>query len=318
MMKGGGPISQIVVNPQGGQPPLAQPLTLPNQPETEAKPVTNDGTIDPQALLDAAIGDDLAGSNHKRVFDAVYGRMSDADKGQFNQLLAQAGSTTEKVMIVKAVACGETLANVATYAGEIRGKDEQAIIDGSTMRSEDTLIQQYQQTCGMAMAEVAISEYDPRYAWEMHKLGDLHAVDPNGGTAQQQLQWLHEYGGTETARGVEGGKEVGILGILNDKIGSFVSCTYVCLLTPDVDAALASIAAQLQQGFPTPIRVAFAHDYGHFMLIEGVRNGSEFRVYDPYYGKVRWMTAAQFKSGDLVPDNGNKAYLTHWYQATPK
>ncbi len=54
------------------------------------------------------------------------------------------------------------------------------------------------------------------------------------------------------------------------------------------------------------------------MLIEGVRDGGQYRVYDPYYGKVRWMTAESFKSGDLVPDNGNKAYLTHWYRSSPK
>ena len=221
------------------------------------------------------------------------------------------------MLILKTFAAGETMANIEAYAQEIRGREADEVLKNSTMHEEDTLIQQYQQTCGLAMVQVASSEYDPRYAWEMHKLGDVHAVNPDGPIAKQQVEWLHKYGGEESPRGVEGGKEIGILGPLNDMMGVFVHCTYTCESTPDVDAALSAIAGQVKAGFPAPIRVAFAGDIGHFMLVQAVQ-GERYRVYDPYYGKVHWMTSAEFKSGDLVPENGNKAYLTHWYRSAPK
>ncbi len=229
----------------------------------ESGPEAGDLTAEPDKLFEIGIEEDLVGENHRQIFDRTYQALSPEDKQTLDGLVQKAASNTERIFILKTFAAGESMVNVVAYASNIRGKSDSEILAGSTMRSEDTLIQQYQQTCGLAMVQVASSEYDPRYAWEMHKVQDVHAIDPSGPVAQQQVQWLHEYGGVESPRGQEGGKEIGILGPLNDKMGVFVHCSYVCDPTPDVEVALQSIGAQVKAGFPAPIRVAFAGDVGH-------------------------------------------------------
>jgi hypothetical protein len=274
-------------------------------------------STNPEDLLNAGIREDLAGPNHLQMYRRLSAALSPADRQTLEGLLAQATDTLERILILKAFASGETIANVSAFAADIRGKNEDEVEEKCTMRDEDTLIQQYQQSCGMAMVQVASSEYDPRYAWEMNKLGSVHDVNPNGPIAQQQLQWLQQYGGTATPRGQEGGKEVGINGILNEKVGAFIHCSFTCIVVTDAQAALNDITAQLKAGFPAPIRVAFAGDIGHFMLVQAIRADGQFRVYDPYYGKVRWMPASAFQTGDLVPDSNLKVTFTHYYKSTP-
>ncbi len=267
------------------------------------------------ALLERAVSQELATPLHLAALRARLG-----SAGDLGEPLQRAANDTERMLILKVFAAGSQPGTIKAYADEIRGKDPADIVRLSTMREPDNLMQQYQQTCGEAMVQVALAELNPIYAWELHKNYQLHKLDPEGanlGLAKEQREWLESYGGKVTARGAEGGIESGLTAILNEKLGAAIGCTYAMTPATNLRQTLVEITAQVKRGYPTAIRVAFGIDNGHFMLIQAARDGA-FRVYDPYYGTVRWQPTSAFEAGSLVAESSQTARLTHYFRSIPR
>lgn len=280
------------------------------------------------AIFQEGVGRDLAGGNQMRTLSGYLGQLSPGQLNSIAGLLNQAGTKVEQIFLLKAYAAGEPWANLVQYAGEMRGKSEAEIISKSTMRDDADVIQQWQDSCGPTLVQTLAGEADPRFAWELNKSGDLAKIDPRGANTQiadQQKQWLEQYGGVAVERGGQGGAGMALTQILNDMVGTLAGATYATVEAPSPAAAITPIAQSLQAGYDVPLRISWdqpgsGQDSGHFVLAMSVRQGAsgrELQIHDPWTGKTAWVGENQIANNSFQPIFGSYARLSHYYQPQP-
>ncbi|MEB3222849.1 MAG: papain-like cysteine protease family protein [Candidatus Sericytochromatia bacterium] len=260
----------------------------------------------------------------------LWGQISQLQGGQLDsvrQLLEAAHTRVEQIFLLKAFAANEPWQALVRYADEMRGLPEGEIVRRSTMRDDRELIQQWQDSCGPTVLQVAAGELDPRYAWELNKTWDLSAIDPlgaNQNVASQQQQWLESYGGRAVQRGGAGGAGIALTRLLNDMLTPLTGVRYTTVPVPDKWGALAQIGQALRAGFDVPLRISWdqpgsGSDSGHFVLAMGTRQGAsgeEFQIHDPWTGRTAWVPTATIAADRMPPMFDRYARLTHHYQPT--
>jgi len=94
--------------------------------------------------------------------------------------------------------------------------------------------------------------------------------------------------------------------------------------TPNVANNLDDMESRLRDGEDVPFRIGYTNGGGHFMSVTDVRRDDagnrSFLVSDPWSGATRWVSEADFSSGNFTtggPDNGRfnlgQATVTHIY-----
>lgn len=249
--------------------------------------------------------------------------LASADRNALDADLAAAKSETQQIFILKALAAGEPWSLVSTYANDMRNLDDSTVIADSTMHGAMDLRQQWQDACGPAVVETAGGEYDPRYAFVLHQQYQVSVVDPTGVNltlADQQKQWLEAYGGVAVPVGQAGGKAIGIINLLADRLTPITHATYAAIdATADYPAAFEAMDTALRAGYAVPLRVLFtAEQYGHFIVAletRGARGQHEFLIHDSVSGKTAWVSQATILSQSW-PFFNEPVQLTHYYQPT--
>lgn len=276
----------------------------------------------------AGVQRDLAGQNQLQALSSKLSGLSVGQLQSIQGLLNQAGNDTERVFILKAFTAGESWDNLVGYAAEMRSMPESEVIRRSTMRDDADVVQQWQDSCGPTLMQTIAGEADPRYAWELNKTSNLAALDPNGAAqalAEQQKQWLEQYGGVAVERGQSGGQGIALNQILNDMMGPLVGATYQTNEVTDARQATDRIAQIVQTGYDVPLRISWnrpgdSQDSGHFVLAMAVRGnpGSrEFQIHDPWTGRTAWVTEASLQQDSFAPIFNSYARLSHYYEAQP-
>jgi hypothetical protein len=274
-------------------------------------------------LFTWGVAEELVNAGFTPTLEQLVDSLSEGQMANLQSLLTQAKSDSQRVLVLKCIVAGEPWENVAQYAKEIRDLDDATVIAKSLMRQPDNLIQQWQDACGPAIIEVAVSEQDPRFAWELNKGFPVHNVDPLGANkplADQQKEWLEKYGGVAVERGSNGGKGVGILELLNGTLGPIVKASYTCYPVDGAEDGVNKIVAALKRGYTVPIRVEWVQgNIGHFMLALSYREGDdpELLIYDPYYGKTAWRKKSEILISGVSPSSVGEARLSHYYEPTP-
>ena len=209
------------------------------------------------------------------------------------------------------------------YAGEMRGQYEDAIIHRSTMRDDMDLIQHWQDSCGPSMLQTMAGEADPRFAWELNKLGDISKIDPRetNGLAEQQKQWLEKYGGKAVPRG-QTGKGIPMTEFLNEAIGPIIGAKIVCQVSTDIDTTLNRLAEILKTGYDVPLCVTWdaSGSSNHFVVTLAVRGGNgqrEFQIHDSWTGKTAWVSEANIRQNKFSPIFDIYCRLSHYYEPFP-
>ena len=239
-------------------------------------------------------------------------------------LLGQAGSQTQQFFILKAYAAGESWANLQDFASQIRSVPDATIAARCTMRGAQDITQQWQDTCGPTVIETAAGELDPRFAWELHKLGDVTRVDPTGAEADvaaQQKQWLETYGGRAVQRGQTGGTGIALDQILNDMIGPMLGCKFQAMQVSSPAQGISAIEGALGAGFDVPLRISWSQpgsgtDEGHFVLAMNVRSGAsgrELQIHDPWTGRTDWIAESSIANNSFAPIFNEYGRLSHVY-----
>jgi hypothetical protein len=285
-------------------------------------------TVDPFAIFTAGVQRDLVGQNQNQRFMPYYRALSAGDQRAVVSLLQEGTNDTERVFILKALIAGEPWQNVVSYGEAIRGMPEQQVISLSTMRDPMDLIQQWNDSCGPSLLQAIVGETDPRYAFELNRHYHVTEVDPfglNKELADQQKQWLEQYGGIAIERGGVGGKGIPINEMLNEKLLPLVNTSYHAVEIVDMSATLTHIADCLDRGFDVPLRLSWsppgsAEDSGHFLLAiaaDGTPGDWRFQVHDSFTGKTEWVSQASLESDSFAPIFKDYARLTHYYEPTP-
>ena len=309
--------------------PTAAPTARPTPVATPVPtPTQAPAGIDLEALLAAGLRRDLLGANQAALLRRHVPTLDASRRGALDSLLSAARSDVERIFVLKTVAAGEPDAYVAAYAGEIRGAAEATLISGSTVRDDSDLVQQWEDACGPSLLMAAAGEVDPRYAWELNKNFALDVIDPYGqnrALADQQKAWLEEYGGVAVERGGTGGRGIGILYLLNDKLSPITKASYTVVPVDDKRAAVAAMADHLARGYDVPLRLAWdppptEDGAAHFMLAiaaAGSPGSLQLQIHDSYTGKTAWVSEGDIANDRFSPIFARYGRLTHYYAPTP-
>lgn len=279
-------------------------------------------------VLQEGLRTDLAADTHVRRLHAQLALLQPGQLENVKALLNASVSRVEQIFILKAFAANEPWPHLVQFAQEMRGMPEAEIIRRCTMRDERDLVQQWQDSCGPTMLQVAAGEADPRYAWELNKTWDLGAIDPlgnNQAVAEQQRVWLEQYGGRAVQRGQSGGIGIAIGRMLNEQLSAITGARYTTREIAHKSQALDQVVAALASGFDVPLRISWdpphaPDDSGHFVLAMAVRNtasGREFQIHDPWTGKSAWVAERELLADRMGPIFDKYARLTHFYQPSP-
>jgi hypothetical protein len=311
--------------------PVATPTPTPSPTATPTPAPTATPTPSPSPGLDfngimaEGVTRGLVYKSQQRLLMPAIAALAPADKVALEAALT-AASATERIFILKALAAGESWPLVSAYAADIKGMPEALLISKSTMRDDLDLAQQWQDSCGPSIVQVAGGEYDPRYAFELNRLYKLDKVDPTGlnkTLADQQKDWLEAYGGVAVPRGQDGGKAIAITTLLNDKLGPITKASYQAIDTgADFEGSLEAVATALNDGYAVPLRVLFVDSgYGHFIVAlesRGGRGMHDFLIHDSVSARTAWVSQASIRDRDFTVFFPQTASLSHYYRPTPR
>ena len=325
------PSGSVRPAPTPTPPPSSAPAPLPAgslAPSLGPIPSAAMGADLPNLLAEGETRD-LLSSVHTTRFNSMLEAWGSGSRQTLANLINLCQSRTEAILILKALAASEPWENVTAFAAEIRGLSDAFLIAKTTMRDDPDLTQQWQDACGPSLVLSAVGEQDPRYAWELNKLYVVNKVDPFGANknlADLQKTWLEEYGGLAVPRGATGGRGIGILYLLNDKLSPITAATYTVQDTSNMEESLDGIEQSLKQGYDVPLRLIWnkpgeGAEQAHFMLasaIRGQRPNREFRIHDSYTGRTAWVSETTIQQDSVAPLYQVYAHLTHYYRPTPK
>lgn len=316
---------EFLYGPSGGQSPSQ------HGPAVSLKTVSQSVELLRQEMLNVlqeGLRTDLVARPHLLKLERQLSFLQAGQLESLKTLLNNSRLRVEQIFILKAFAANEPWSHLVQYAQEMRGLAEDQIIRRSTMRDARDLVQQWQDSCGPTLLQVAAGEADPRYAWELNKTWDLSAIDPLGNNqalAEQQKRWLEQYGGRAVQRGATGGTGIAISQMLNEQLTPVTGARYQISEVKNKSAALNDVAAALANGHDVPLRVSWdppgaASDSGHFVLAMAVRQGyggREFHIHDPWTGKSVWVTEREIHQDRMSPFFDKYARLSHIYQPQP-
>ncbi len=237
---------------------------------------------------------------------------------QFRQLMYYAGSGAELAFICKALAAERSIADIATFANTIRGKDRPWLLANLNDADENVaqggasagIQQQWQMACGPTSVQTIHAQNDPIYALSLTAAGPVSGASwTNLPMTLEQGAILIGHGSMPTPLGTAG-QGAWVESDLND-ISSATGVTYaftlVTAIAPvnpaggEVDKAVTSIIGFLDQGIQVPILIGGGPTVtAHYVM--GLRaQGDSILVNDPGSGTTTWVTRQQFLTNALAP-----------------
>jgi hypothetical protein len=265
-------------------------------------------------------------------------RLSAADRTRMDDLLASASTPQEKAYLMKALASGYSVDDVATFGGKIHGKDAAwlehhltpvttTVDSGQESQSfEGKLWDQDGATCVPSSTVTARALVDPVYALQLTGGPTGQDDDPDHfrkRLTDEQMR-LHEEGDgdythfwSDTPAGMDSDGQVEIS---NKELSPHTGDHYE---SHDMHGAddrrdvLTDVEKSVADGKPVPINVE-GHEkngdwVGHGMMIIG-QEGDKLQIYNPW-GTTTWVSEDDFVKGDLSAasddrfDNVNRVYI---------
>ena len=263
------------------------------------------------SLLGGADGYDDGILTDAQLLDA--GRRLDAlsaqDRKAFADLLARAGSDTERAWLLKGLAAGHGVSDVTAFAAAIRGKDATwldehlSLIDrggpGSQYRLGGDVRQFEETTCGTTVLIVARAEADPLYALSMTGGDDFaarFAAERDQVHDDTNAIWPKALGTTP----------MGMVDYLNDHADA-TGAHYDWHVVDDTDqrgisATMRDVVGAVDGGHPVPLVVGDGIPR-HYVLVVG-HSGDDMLVYEPGGGATVRVPEADFMNGKLGDGGG--------------
>jgi hypothetical protein len=289
-------------------------------------------------------GPPILGSYQAARADQKFANLNIFDKLQFALLEARAGSQQERDYLRKALACGYSIADISTFADQIRGKSPQWLHENLRLTGDADgaagLTQQWNDSCAPATAEVVRGEMDPIYSLAVHQNNtDIHSIDPRANAspwakliakvlgqplgdsslADEEKKILEDNGGVAVERGQSGGAGMSLPPALN-AFTQWTGHTYsysVANTDTQRTSALSKLDDDLAQGIPGALRISDGPNTagGHFVAVTGSIDGppKEYVIHDPWDGKTVYVKASDLQAGNIIPSIAGWTKLTTVY-----
>lgn len=236
------------------------------------------------------------------------GELSAEDRRRFDDLLAGAGSDTERAWLLKGLAAGHGVDALSGFADTIRGKDETwlnqhlSLIDRGGASDQDRLgadVRQYEDTtCGTTSLIVARAEADPLYALSLTE-GDFEAnfrAERDRVHDETNLIWPEALGTTPK----------GMTDYMN-RHADATGTEYGWHLVDDTDhreisSTMREVVSAADRGHPVPVLVGGLAPQ-HYVLVVG-HSGGDVLIYEPSNGETIRVPEQDFLNGNLDDSAG--------------
>lgn len=248
--------------------------------------------------------------------------LNDADRARFDELLDEARSPQEKAYLMRALAAGHSIDEIAEFGAKIHpyGDDPEWLrdhlqpiyntTDETTGQTIPTTYagakwEQTGGTCVAASSVTARAVVDPLYAFQLTTGGN--PGDPASTSADAfEERFLHE---TERVYGQPANEGSGMSkdegeDAANDEIGPATGAEYEFhdLDSPeDRRGIFNDVAESVDEGRPVPVQVEGfddeGHRSGHQMMIIGHEDGM-LQIYNPW-GHTVWVSEDDFVNGHM-------------------
>jgi len=266
-------------------------------------------------------GSGLLGNAQLTRLAEIMGAMTPAERARLDAVLAKADSPLEQAYILKALAAGNSLSRVVTFAGQIRGQSDSWLIDHLSLGGIPNelsydgvpLIQSTQTECGSASIVAAQALSDPIFAYNLTT--GPHGTPLTGTQFAAKVaaedQATHNFTNTVWPQslgtspwGVAAGMNGGAAGGVGNPAGP---AGYGVTWVDDTDPrnsypALQQAISAVDAGYPVPILLApTLGNLGngmHYVLITG-HSGNLLSIYDPEGGTITQVPESDFLNGDM-------------------
>jgi uncharacterized protein YukE len=237
--------------------------------------------------------------------------LSDADRATMQQLLDGAGSEAERAYLMKALAAGHSVDDIAKFDTLIHGKDEAWLRRNlSLVSAGDTgdvtyngvpVVQKDGTTCGSTSILVARAMNDPLYTLG---LTTDNGNDPNGTGFRDRLaaeeQRIHDRTNTAWPQAL-GTTPWGVSDEMNKSAESF-GTQYDWRLVDDtskgsVNPALDDAVGAVDHGRTVPVLIGDSYPH-HYVLLVG-HEGSDLVFYEPTNGQMVRVSESDFRDGKM-------------------
>ncbi|MBG0854516.1 peptidoglycan-binding protein [Streptomyces spinoverrucosus] len=289
----------------------------------------------PTELNEILTADDLARAGQRMD------RLNRADEAAMERMLAQSGSPQERAYLMKALAAGHSVGEIAEFQGKIAGKDpewlrrhltpvvtaedsmddEGLAQDGSNNNKDSVLFHNQlwvqggdgsEGTCVASSTVNARAMLDPIYALDLTGGPSGQEDDPEAFrqrlvAEQHRLHTEGEGGDNWTGMGQEGQER-----IADSTLGSATGDDY---RRHDLDSAndrraiLDDVEKAVAEGKPVPVDVS-GDEGAHAMMIIG-QEGDRLQIYNPW-GTTTWVSEDDFINGNM--GKASNSELNNAYQ----
>jgi hypothetical protein len=265
-------------------------------------------------------GSDLLGNAQLTRLAEIMAAMTPAERARLDAVLSQ-NSALAQAYILKALAAGNPLSRVITFADQIRGEPNPWLIEhlslggipGELSYQDQPLIQSTQTECGSASILAAQVLSDPIFAYGLTT--GPHGTSLTGAQFAAQVaavdQATHDFTNKVWPQslgtspwGVAAGMNGGAAGGVGNPAGpagygvNWVDDTDPRSTYPALQQAITAVDA----GYPVPILLApTLGNLGngmHYVLITG-HSGNQLSIYDPEGGKITQVSESDFLNGDM-------------------
>lgn len=251
-------------------------------------------------------------------------QLSEADRARMRALLEGAGSEHERAYLMKALAAGRSIDDIAQFAAAIHGKSDSwlrqqlsLVNPGSdgyvTYGDPPVSVDQYNgTTCGSTSIMIARAMNDPMYAMSLTTGADGTPLDPGGfreriAAEEERIHnltdpsWRHEVGTMPWGMTDELNRNSEALGAEYD--WRWVDDTDAGSVNPALDDAVGAVDA----GHPVPVLIGngSSMDGGfppgvprHYVLLVG-HEGDQLVFYEPGAGKMVRVSESDFRDGNM-------------------
>ena len=292
---------------EGGLPALDSVVLAAAAVDGTGVPTLDDGVLTPDQLRRGA---------------EARGRLPVADRAVLDQVMAQAGSVQERAYLMKTLAAGHSVTELAGFADQIRGRgsswleDHLSLVDpserGGLYYRGQAVVQLDKTTCGSTSILMARSMADPMYAFQLTTGGRPDDSDSTSGSAFKERLGAEERRIHDATNRVWpqdwGTTPPGVAGELN-RHAEATGTRYDWQLVDDTDRrnvepVLRRAVEAVNAGHPVPVLLGttagqFLDGKGyHYVLLIG-HEGENLRFYEPTDGEVVEVSESDFRAGRL-------------------
>jgi hypothetical protein len=265
----------------------------------------------------------MAGHHQARSQHALES-LSGADYAEFTGLVHNQHDPVAKGFLYKALAAGNSVADIKWLAGEMAGKDRGWLIDNLTLGDPrgvgGGVKQQWSMSCNASTTITLRGNYDPVFALRLRlrnmQVGEVNDHDPNALNMNQadlerdMLETSYQGGHPQSPQGHRGaatprdsqGTGRYADDLLNAQSGA-TGMTFKSVENPSGTDVVSILNRSLTSGMQVPLVVGdnFAAQ-AHYVLVQGRRvSGSEveFNIHDPASGQSSWVKASDIANGTI-------------------